>query len=217
VLPNFSGTVTVALLNNPGGATLGGAVSVPAQSGVATFTGLTLDKAGSGYALLVTASSLASVETSPFNVILPPTVLSVQRHGVHYHPTTIVAMFSSPMDAASADDLANYQLVSAGSDHRFGARDDHVIRIRSVQYDVAADTVTILPAHRLPLRRRFQLTILGTPPAGLKATARLFLDGAGTGQEGTNYVIIINGKLLVPPNRYKSGTQSAAALGHSNR
>ena len=38
--------VTVALANNPGGATLGGTLSVDASQGVATFAGLTLDAVG---------------------------------------------------------------------------------------------------------------------------------------------------------------------------
>ena len=44
---NFGGSVAVALLNNPGGATLGGTLTVTAQSGVATFSGLTLDQPAS--------------------------------------------------------------------------------------------------------------------------------------------------------------------------
>ena len=39
---NFSGSVAVALSNNPGGATLGGTLTVTAQDGVATFSDLTL-------------------------------------------------------------------------------------------------------------------------------------------------------------------------------
>ena len=37
---SFNGTVTVALANNPGGATLGGTLTVTASGGVATFSGL---------------------------------------------------------------------------------------------------------------------------------------------------------------------------------
>ena len=43
--------VMVALANNPGGSTLGGTLSVTASNGVATFSGLTLTKAASGYTL----------------------------------------------------------------------------------------------------------------------------------------------------------------------
>jgi hypothetical protein len=65
---SFSGTVTVTLFNNPGGATLGGTLSVMAQSGVATFSDLTLDKVGTGYTLLVSGDGVASASTDPFDV-----------------------------------------------------------------------------------------------------------------------------------------------------
>ena len=65
---SFNGTVTVALANNPGGATLGGTLTVTAQDGVATFSDLTLNKAGTGYTLLVSASGLAGATTDAFDV-----------------------------------------------------------------------------------------------------------------------------------------------------
>ena len=44
----YSGDVTLALANNPNGATLGGTLTATAANGVATFSALTLDKPGSG-------------------------------------------------------------------------------------------------------------------------------------------------------------------------
>src|SRR5207245_5943050 len=49
-VPGFTGSVTVALGTNPGGATLGGTTTVAAVNGVASFSPLTLDKTGTGYA-----------------------------------------------------------------------------------------------------------------------------------------------------------------------
>jgi hypothetical protein len=63
-----SNTVKVALDNNPGGAKLGGTLSVKASKGVATFSGLTLNKVGSGYTLQVSSSGLGSATTSPITV-----------------------------------------------------------------------------------------------------------------------------------------------------
>ena len=48
----------MALDNNPGGAKLGGTLSVKASNGVATFSGLTLNKVGTGYTLQLTSSGL---------------------------------------------------------------------------------------------------------------------------------------------------------------
>src|SRR5205809_3537525 len=42
-VPSFTGSVTVALGNNPGGSTLSGTTTVAAVNGVATFSPLTLD------------------------------------------------------------------------------------------------------------------------------------------------------------------------------
>jgi hypothetical protein len=119
------------------------------------------------------------------------------------------------MDAALAQTLSEYRLVWIGHDHRTAIRHDRAIRIRSVRYDATSDTVRIRPAHRLPLRRRYQLTILGTAPSGLKDTAGFFLDGAGTGQEGSNYVVVITDKLLVPPFIRKAAKH--AAVDHQDR
>ncbi len=187
-------TQTTALL--PGSPAINAGGAVP---------GVTTDQRG------VSRPQGRAPDIGAFELQLPPEVLEVQRHGVHLQPTTLIVTFSRSMDAASAENLADYRLVSAGPDHRFGTRDDRAVPIRSVQYDTASDTVTILPVHRLRLRQRFQLTILGTPPDGLKDTAGLFLGGARTGQAGSNYVIVITDKLLVPPIVHKARKQAAVA------
>jgi hypothetical protein len=64
----FDGSVTVALQDNTAGGALGGTVTVLAQNGVATFTDLTLDHAGSGYTLTVTAGGTVHVTTGSFSV-----------------------------------------------------------------------------------------------------------------------------------------------------
>ncbi len=68
LITTFNGTVTVALASNPGGATLGGTLSVTASDGVATFSGLSLNKAASGYTLQVSASGLGGATTSAITV-----------------------------------------------------------------------------------------------------------------------------------------------------
>jgi subtilase family serine protease len=67
VEPNFSGSITVSLGNNPGGGTLGGTLLVAAQNGVARFSGLTLAVADSGYTLQATYGQSAA-STSAFTV-----------------------------------------------------------------------------------------------------------------------------------------------------
>src|SRR5207244_2378895 len=67
-VPGFTGSVTVALGNNPGGGTLGGTTTVAAVNGVASFSTLTLDKTGTGYWLTATASGLSTATSSVFAI-----------------------------------------------------------------------------------------------------------------------------------------------------
>src|SRR5882762_2125041 len=64
----FTGNVTVAIGTNPGGGTLGGTATRAAVAGVATFSGLTIDKAGAGYTLTAAAGAGITGTSGPFNV-----------------------------------------------------------------------------------------------------------------------------------------------------
>jgi hypothetical protein len=68
VVTTATNTVSIAFANNPTGATLSGTLSVTASGGVAAFSGLKINKTGSGYTLKVTSSGLSSAVTSAFNV-----------------------------------------------------------------------------------------------------------------------------------------------------
>ncbi len=68
LLSSFDGTVSVAIATNPGGATLGGTLTTTASNGVATFAGLTMNKAASGYTLVVSAGGLGSGFTNSFTI-----------------------------------------------------------------------------------------------------------------------------------------------------
>jgi streptogramin lyase len=72
-LYNGNETVSLASIPSGGSSTLGGAnLTVSAVNGVATFSGLTLEKAAAGYTLRATSSGTgapASVTTNAFNVV----------------------------------------------------------------------------------------------------------------------------------------------------
>jgi hypothetical protein len=74
---SFTGTVTLSLASNPGGATLGGNLSMPAIHGVVTFYGLTLNAAGSGYIIEATTSGSNPTTTAPIAVTNPPVKLAI--------------------------------------------------------------------------------------------------------------------------------------------
>jgi len=68
VVRTATNTVSVALANNPTGATLGGTLSVSASGGVASFSGLTINEIGNGYTLQVSSSGLSNAITSAIDV-----------------------------------------------------------------------------------------------------------------------------------------------------
>jgi len=66
---SFNGDVSVAIGTNPGSATLGGTTTVKAVNGIATFSGLTLNRPGTGYTLLFSGASLAGAASAAFNIL----------------------------------------------------------------------------------------------------------------------------------------------------
>jgi hypothetical protein len=65
---SFTGPLTIAISSGPSGGSLGGTTTVHAVAGVATFTDLVLNTAGSGYILNATGSSLAAATSNSFTV-----------------------------------------------------------------------------------------------------------------------------------------------------
>jgi hypothetical protein len=88
----------VGLASNPGGTTLGGTLVVAASGGVATFSGLTLPTAGSGYTLYVSASGPTSTTTTPFNVVSSTTsrALAVTTTTSTPDPLVVPLVLDSP-------------------------------------------------------------------------------------------------------------------------
>jgi hypothetical protein len=66
-------SVTLSIADNAGGATLGGTTTVNAVAGIATFSNVTVDKAGAGYTLRASAAPLSprSVHRSLFRRARP--------------------------------------------------------------------------------------------------------------------------------------------------
>ncbi len=68
LVTGFTGSITVSLGTNPAGGTLSGTSTVAAVSGVATFSTLSIDKAGTGYTLAASATGLTAATSSSFNI-----------------------------------------------------------------------------------------------------------------------------------------------------
>jgi subtilase family serine protease len=68
VVVGNSSAVTLKFGSNPGGATLGGTLTVNAVNGVATFSNITVNKTGTGYTLMATDAGLTGDTSTAFNI-----------------------------------------------------------------------------------------------------------------------------------------------------
>jgi hypothetical protein len=68
VQTSATNTITLAIGANPGSGTLNGATTVTAINGVATFTGLAINKTGTGYTFTASATGLAGAPSGTFNI-----------------------------------------------------------------------------------------------------------------------------------------------------
>jgi N-acetylneuraminic acid mutarotase len=69
IVTTSSAAISLAIGNNAGpGGTLSGVLTRNANSGVATFTGLSIDIAGTGYTLTAESTALTSATSSSFNI-----------------------------------------------------------------------------------------------------------------------------------------------------
>jgi hypothetical protein len=68
---SFNGAITLAIKPGTGtaGATLGGAVTINAVNGLATFSGLSVGRVGTGYRLTATSGALTNADSSAFNIL----------------------------------------------------------------------------------------------------------------------------------------------------
>jgi hypothetical protein len=107
-----------------------------------------------------------------------PTVMSVNRYGIHMQPTVLVLAFNDGLDPTSAQDLNNYKVVGPVG---------QTMRIRSAVFDPAANTVTLRFSKRINIHHNYELTVIGTGPIGVTDTSARLLDGANSGQPGSDY------------------------------
>ena len=119
-----------------------------------------------------------------------PQVVGLSRLGFHDRSTVLVLNFNAPLDAARAQDVANYRITDAK-----GRR----IAILSARYDASTMTVTLVPSQRLNVHLAYMLTVVGTGPNGLTDTSGVPLDGSGTGTPGTDFRTTLTWTALAAP------------------
>src|SRR5438046_1665654 len=101
----FTGNIALSIGTNPGSGTLSGATSVAAVAGVATFSTLSIDKAGSGYTLSAVAAGPAGTTSAPFDITSAPATRLVFT----MQPTTATAgaAIRPPVQLTAQDALGN--------------------------------------------------------------------------------------------------------------
>jgi hypothetical protein len=87
VVTAATNAVTIAIGTNPAAGTLSGTLTVNAVAGVATFSNLSIDRAGVGYTLVASSGTLTAATSTAFNVTAgPPAKLAFA-----VQPTNVVA------------------------------------------------------------------------------------------------------------------------------
>jgi hypothetical protein len=87
-VPTSSASITLSIQNNAGGSTLSGTTTVSAVNGVATFSTISLNNAGSGYTFAANAAGLSGAVSNPFTM---SAVGAASKLGFGVQPTTVVA------------------------------------------------------------------------------------------------------------------------------
>jgi hypothetical protein len=152
-------TIAVPILNNPAAGNKAFGLTLSSPGGGATL--------GSPAAITVTISAGASRNNSNGSTpnVIPnatgPVITDLQLQNNGQAITGIVLSFNRPLDAARAQEVANYGYVirTPGPDRAFGTFDDGTTPIASAVYDPATNRVTLTPASPLAMNTFYQIAI----------------------------------------------------------
>jgi Calx-beta domain len=110
--------------------------------------------------------------------------------------TGIVLEVNGGIDWSRARSLANYRLVSAGHDRKFGTRDDKVVRLRGATFTEVSRLITLTAAGRsLALGTAMRLT-LNCSINGLLDLSGRPIDGDRDGLPGGDFVASVTRKTV---------------------
>src|SRR5207253_1363630 len=97
--------VIIAIANNAGGGTLAGTTAVAAVAGVATFSNLSINKAGSGYTFSAAASGLTGTTSTGFTI--SPAAVSQLAFTVEPSSTAAGASITPAVQVSGQDAFGN--------------------------------------------------------------------------------------------------------------
>jgi hypothetical protein len=106
LITSFTGPVTIAIQNNPSNGTLSGTRQVVAVEGVATFSDLSIQRAGDGYTLRATSGGITQTTSTAFSIVPAPAA----RLDFSQEPTNVEAgrVFSPPVTVRAYDAFDNH-------------------------------------------------------------------------------------------------------------
>ena len=144
--------------------------AIPEGSSIDSATGLfqwrpALNAASHRFTVQASDSgSPASTAVSTFLVSVKPVTLQVSRFVPVLNRqraiTGVTVEFTQTLDTSSATRTANYLIVNAGRDGRFGTRDDRTVRVRSVRVSADRKSVVLSPQATLVRNQSYRLTVL---------------------------------------------------------
>jgi Flp pilus assembly pilin Flp len=154
-----SAAITLAIGTNPGGGVLSGTTTVNAASGVATFSGLSIDKPGVGYTLVASGPGLIGATSTAFTISIGPPA----KVGFTAQPSTVTSCTSmTPAVQVAIQDAAGNTVTGSTA---------------SVSLSIAAGTGTA------------GATLSGGGPvaasSGIASFTNVFIDKTGTGYQLT--------------------------------
>jgi hypothetical protein len=173
-------------------------ITIPVQDlGVAapdlTVT-LSLSSPGAGAVLGSPATATLVIHNVHQPAAPPPLVtmqgvqlVTNQKHRV----AEVLVGFSGGINAAQAQNPAEYRLAIAGKKGSFTARNAKVIPLRSAVYNSTTNSVILTAKKPFTLRKPVQLVVSGSPPSGLTDTLGRPIDGRSDGQPGGNAVAVL--------------------------
>jgi hypothetical protein len=144
-------------------------------------------------------------------IVPPVTVKSVRTTTNRGSIQNFIVTFSAALNPTSATKVSGYWLVLPGHDHRFGTKDDKIIKFRKAVYQASLDTVTLTPAARVSATSAVELVVSGstTKPHPTDIWGRP-IDGNKDGVPGGNFVLIVG---PAPPQVKRTKAKSAGAFG----
>ena len=197
---------TVSASTNPAGLNVavaytlnGAAVTAPTLAGAYVATATIQDPNYQGTAtsrVVIVAPVTTGASGNPF--VGPVAVEYIQvGTGKGKVVTSLSLVFSGPLQTASAQNLANYRLATAGTRGSYDAKNARTIALRGASYNPVTHTVTLTIAKPFKVTQPVQIRAYSNPSRGLVDAQGRLIDGSHTGAFGGDENAILNKNLLV--------------------